>query len=49
MRRIKGTVATIADLADELEVQAPATIIFGEVVRALNGDRSGLVELPYPS
>ena len=30
MRRIKGTVATIADLADELEVQAPATIIFGE-------------------
>ena len=49
MRRIKGTVATIADLADELEVQAPATIIFGEVVRTLNGDRSGLVELPYPS
>ena len=40
-RVVIGTVENIADLADELEVKAPATIIFGGVVHVLTSGGEG--------
>jgi siroheme synthase len=44
-RLIVATVGTLADIADAHDVQAPATIVFGDVVRVLHGNTSGLVLL----
>ena len=42
-RCLIGTVGTIGRLAKEYEIQAPSTIVFGEVVHVLHDTREGLV------
>ncbi|CAM9202758.1 unnamed protein product [Discosporangium mesarthrocarpum] len=42
-RVIAATVNTILDVARDLEVKPPSTIVVGEVVRILHGDVKGLV------
>ncbi|CAM9957337.1 unnamed protein product [Choristocarpus tenellus] len=42
-RVVAGTVSTILDVATELGVKPPSTIVVGEVVRVLHGEAHGLV------
>ena len=43
-RVILGALDSLPDLSETYSVKAPATIVFGEVVRVLHGDQQGIVE-----
>eukprot|EP01041_Mallomonas_annulata_P000514 gene514-987_t len=51
-RTIRGTLATITDIAIKENVKAPATIVVGEVVNVLNKidpEESNFIDLPFQS
>lgn len=49
-RTILGDLSDIADLAERHAIKAPATVVFGDAVRALHqGVAHGLIDLPEPT
>lgn len=48
-RLVLGTISNIASMAEQYKVRAPATIVFGDVVTVLHGDKQGLVDIVDPT
>jgi uroporphyrin-III C-methyltransferase len=49
-RTVLGDLSDIADLAERHSIKAPATVVFGDAVRALHqGVAHGLIEMPEPT